>query len=194
MKKDELRRIYLDKKKRLTSDQITTLSYKIFLNFKRNFELKKGQKVHCFLSVPDKGEVDTSPFLDCFFENDIGVFVPKIVKGKLISVEINRETQFQKNSWGIREPESNLDSGTIKYDYIITPLLYADKKGNRVGYGKGFYDRFFSTLDGSEARIGVGFFSPSEPVTDVNEFDIPLNYLITPDDAVSFGNGLNFTK
>ena len=114
------------------------------------------------------------------------VFVPKIVKGKLISIEINKETPLLKNSWGIKEPAGNDDCDIKDFDLIITPLLYSDQLGNRVGYGKGFYDRFFSEINPDAAKIGVSFFPPNETIEDVSAYDVPLNYLVTPTEVLSF--------
>ena len=88
MKKNELREKYLKKRESLSQDEILALSGKIFNNFSENFMLKDLQKVHCFLSIPEKGEVNTQLFLNEFFKNRIRVFVPKIYKKRLISVEI----------------------------------------------------------------------------------------------------------
>ena len=186
MNKSEIRKVYLKKKELLTETEVQSLSEKIFENFLFQFDLKENQKVHCFLSIPEKGEVDTSSFLKYFFENKIRVFVPKIVKGKLIALEINKETPLIENSWGIKEPAGNEDCGLKDFDLIITPLLYADQFGNRVGYGKGFYDRFFSEINSNYIKVGVSFFPPFGNVDDVSEFDVPLNYLVTPTEVLSF--------
>ena len=147
MIKSEIRKKYLHKRENLSQGEVTNLSEKIFKNFTEKFALKENLKVHCFLSIPEKGEVDTQLFLNEFFKRDIRVFVPKIYRKKLISVEITAETPLLKNSWGIREPESNEDSGERDFDYVLTPLLYCDQQGNRVGYGKGYYDGFFETVN-----------------------------------------------
>lgn len=195
MRKSEIRKVYLEKKESLTETEVLTLSAKIFHNFISEFSLEANQKIHCFLSIPEKGEVDTSLFLNYFFEHKIRVFVPKIVKVKLIALEINNDTPLIQNAWGIKEPAGNEDCGVKDYDFVITPLLYADQFGNRVGYGKGFYDRFFSEINPKAKKIGVSFFPPQENVEDVSEFDIPLNYLITPTETLSFnGLGSNSTK
>ncbi|KEY18625.1 5-formyltetrahydrofolate cyclo-ligase [Kaistella antarctica] len=186
MNKSEIRKVYLKKKELLTEAEVQSLSEKIFENLLSQFDLKENQKVHCFLSIPEKGEVDTYSFLNYFFENKIRVFVPKIVKGKLIALEINKETPLIENSWGIKEPAGNEDCGLKDFDLIITPLLYADQFGNRVGYGKGFYDRFFSEINPNSIKVGVSFFPPFENVDDVSEFDVPLNYLVTPTEVLSF--------
>ncbi|WP_027376593.1 5-formyltetrahydrofolate cyclo-ligase [Kaistella palustris] len=194
MKKSELRKRYTAKKNSLSHDEVFAMSKIIFTNFLSFFPLKKNQKIHCFLSISGKNEVETGLFLQAFFDIGIRVFVPKIVNGKLVSVEIKRKTPLIKNSWGIPEPESNTDSGIQDFDYVITPLLYCDAKGNRVGYGKGFYDRFFSGLSDGVKRIGVGLFDPAEKVTDVSEHDIPLHYLVTPTAVLSFGGESKSTK
>ena len=189
MKKTEIRKRYLEKKESLCETEVHSLSENIFENFISTFDLKENQKIHCFLSIPEKGEVETKLFLNYFFENKIRVFVPKMVKGKLIALEINRETPLFENSWGIKEPAGEVDSGVKDFDMIITPLLYCDEFGNRVGYGKGFYDRFFSEINQNALKVGVSFFSPNEKVEDVSEFDVPLDYLVTPTAVLSFLTG-----
>lgn len=186
MKKAEIRRLYLEKKASLSDSEIYARSEQIFKNFISHFSLQENQKIHCFLSIPEKGEVDTSLFLDFLFENNIRVFVPKIVNGKMISQEIMKETPLVKSQWGIEEPIGDEDCGVKDYDFIITPLLYCDGKGNRVGYGKGFYDQFFETIHPDCLKIGVGLFEPSTQIDDVWEKDIPLNYLVTPIEVLSF--------
>ena len=195
MRKSEIRTVYLEKKESLTETEVLNLSEKIFHNFISEFSLEENQMIHCFLSIPEKGEVDTSLFLNYFFEHKIRVFVPKIVKGKLIALQINNDTPLIHNAWGIKEPAGNEDCSVKDYDFVITPLLYADQFGTRVGYGKGFYDRFFSEINPRAVKIGVSFFPPLEDVEDVSEFDIPLNYLVTPTEILSFnGLGSNSTK
>ena len=195
MKKSDLREKYLEKRESLSQDEILALSGKIFNNFSESFTLKDHQKVHCFLSIPEKGEVNTQLFLNEFFKRDIRVFVPKIYRKKLISVEITAETPLLKNSWGISEPESNEDSGESDFDYVLTPLLYCDQQGNRVGYGKGFYDGFFETVNVKTLKIGLSFFSPEQEINDLRENDVPLDYLITPAEVLSFlGTGSKSTK
>lgn len=195
MIKSEIRNKFLQKRENLSQKEVLDLSEKIFNNFLENFKLKEGQKVHCFLSIPEKGEVDTRFFLNEFFRKNIRLLVPKIYRNKLISVEITADTLLLKNSWGISEPESNVDSGEKDFDYVITPLLYCDAYGNRVGYGKGFYDGFFETVNPKTLKIGLNFFGPDEKIDDVWKNDIPLDYLITPTAVLSFlGTASKSTK
>ena len=189
MKKSEIRKIYLEKRKSLSKDEVLSLSKLIFKNFINHFKLIENQKVHIFLPIQKFNEINTFLFIDYFFKNKIRVFVPKMVGENLISIEINEKTQFIKNSWGISEPISNEDSCEKVFDFVITPLLYSDNQGNRVGYGKGFYDKFFSTLNSKTKKIGINYFDPDGMIDDVEAFDIPLDYLVTPTDVLSFFKG-----
>ncbi|MGZ5262691.1 MAG: 5-formyltetrahydrofolate cyclo-ligase [Kaistella sp.] len=195
MTKSEIRKKYLRQREALSQEMVLSLSQEIFKNFIEKFEVKKGQKIHCFLSIPEKGEVNTQLFLNEFFRNNIRVFVPKIFKNKLISVEITPDTPLLRNLWGIWEPDTNEDSGEKDFDFVITPMLYCDRKGNRVGYGKGYYDGFFESVNPRAVKIGLNFFGPDEVIDDVWENDIPLDYLITPVEVLSFfGTASKSTK
>lgn len=187
--KADLRQHYLEKRRNLSSDEVISLSKKICENFLRKFEVSEGDKVHIFLSIPKFQEVDTSFFIEYLKKNAAGIYVPKVAGDKLISVELTGETQMRKSKWGISEPVKSQDAAVKNYRYVITPLLYCDPSGNRVGYGKGYYDQFFSELQDGVIKIGVSFFEPVEFVQDTNEYDVKLDYLVLPDKILSF-NGL----
>ncbi len=186
MLKAELRKKYMQKRKALSSDEAFLLSEKIFKNFIHCFKPKETEKVHIFIPILERKEINTQIFIDAFLKQKIRVFVPKIVADKLINIEIFQDTIFETSNWGISEPVSDEDSGILDFHYVITPLLYCDRQGNRVGYGKGFYDGFFETLSKETKKIGVNYFNPDENIDDVWEKDIPLDYLVTPTDVLSF--------
>lgn len=186
MLKAELRKKYTQKRKTLSADEAFLLSERIFKHFIDYFKPITGQKVHIFIPIGKFMEIDTQLFINYFLSRNIRVFVPKIVSMKLISVEIFTDTEFETNAWGISEPVSDEDSGCLDFDYVITPLLYCDHKGNRVGYGKGFYDGFFEGISEKSKKTGVNYFNPDENIDDVWEYDIPLDYLVTPTDVLSF--------
>jgi 5-formyltetrahydrofolate cyclo-ligase len=189
MLKAELRKKYMQKRKALSTDEAFLLSENIFENFINYFKPVSGNKVHIFIPIEKFKEINTQIFITYFLSQNIKVFVPKIVDTKLISVEIFNNTKFEINNWNILEPDSNEDSGENDFNYVITPLLYCDKKGNRVGYGKGFYDDFFKNLSSGTKKIGVNYFNPDEIIDDVWENDVPLDYLATPTDVLSFFKG-----
>ncbi|WP_370897491.1 5-formyltetrahydrofolate cyclo-ligase [Chryseobacterium gossypii] len=189
MLKADLRKKYIQKRKTLSADEVLLLSEKIFQNFLHYFKPYRGQKVHIFIPIAERKEINTEIFIQYFLKQEIRVFVPKIVADKLINIEISGSTKFKTNHWGISEPVADEDSGESYFHYVITPLLYCDEKGNRVGYGKGFYDAFFTAISPESKKIGLNYFGPDESIDDVWENDIPLDYLVTPDDVLSFFTG-----
>ena len=186
MTKKELREKYLKERKKWSHSEVQLLSDKIFSNFQSRFPISPSQKNHIIMTISHLNEVETDSFIQYFWENNVQVFVPKMVGNQLIAVEYNSDTKMESNSWGISEPAGSEDAAVIDYDYILTPLLYCDKNGNRVGYGKGYYDRFFSEISVKCLKIGLSFFQPKEIIEDVSHWDTRLDYLITPDTILSF--------
>jgi len=183
--KNELRRLYKAKRMALSQDEVNFLSQKLLDNFILQFNPIENQSVNIFLAIEKFNEVNTQFFIDFFFEKKIKVYVPKIVNDKLISVQIFPDSKYEINKWGIREPLSNIATN-VQLDYVLTPLLYCDDRGNRVGYGKGFYDAFFLENQNIGKKIGLNFFEPEENIADLFENDIPLDVLLTPHDNFYF--------
>lgn len=67
-----------------------------------------------------------------------------------------------------------------KIEVVFIPLLAYDKNGNRIGYGKGFYDRFLDKCSTETIKIGLSFFDQEQHIIDVSENDVKLNYCVTP--------------
>lgn len=189
MLKAALRKKYMQKRQALSRDEAFLLSEKIFSNFLSYFKPSEGQKAHIFIPIDKFNEIQTQIFIQYFLTHSIRVYVPKIVADKLINIEIFKDTEFEMNRWGISEPVSDEDSGENYFHYVITPLLYCDGRGNRVGYGKGFYDGLFQSISQEVKKIGVNYFDPDECIDDVWENDIPLDYLVTPTEVLSFLKG-----
>ena len=89
-------------------------------------------------------------------------------------------TKFQKNEYNIYEPVNGIEVPNAKIEVVFVPLLAYDKLGNRVGYGKGFYDIFLSKCNEDVIKIGLSFFEPEEIIEDVSPTDIRLDYCVTP--------------
>jgi 5-formyltetrahydrofolate cyclo-ligase len=137
MLKKDLRKIYLEKRMTLSKDEVSFLSEKIFEKFILQFNVIENHKVSVFFPISKFNEINTLEFIKFLWSKKLNVFIPKIIDKDLISVIFTSETVLIQNSWGILEPLSNQNEETV-FDYVITPLLYCDSFGNRVGYGKGF--------------------------------------------------------
>ncbi|MDO4763463.1 MAG: 5-formyltetrahydrofolate cyclo-ligase [Flavobacteriaceae bacterium] len=184
--KSELRKIYSERRMALSEQDIDFFSQKITEKIITHFHWEKIQNVHLFLPIKKKKEVNTQYLLDDLWQKGKRVFAPKVVGDFLECHEINPKTEFSENHWGILEPMGKSLKDKISFDLVVTPLLYCDKLGNRIGYGKGFYDKFFTEINPDTMKAGVNFFPPKEEIADVFAGDIPLDYLFTPEECFSF--------
>jgi 5-formyltetrahydrofolate cyclo-ligase len=92
------------------------------------------------------------------------------------------DIKLTQNQWHILEPnfKLNYQLSIINYQLVIIPLLAYDYSGNRVGYGKGYYDRFLAQCSPNTIKVGLSFFEPVQLVEDVNQHDVRLDYCVTP--------------
>lgn len=144
---------------------------------------------HVFLAMPEKNEVDTSFLLSVLHGKDKNVVLPKVSgKNELKHYLLTDSTQLRMSNWGVPEPVDGIEVQEEKIDVVFVPLLAFDKKGNRVGYGKGFYDSFLRKCKKSVIKVGLSLFESEAEISDVNKNDIPLNYCVTPNEIYSFSN------
>ena len=95
-------------------------------------------------------------------------------------------TTLKKNALNIPEPIDGIEIDNSKMDVIFIPLLAFDKQGSRVGYGKGFYDKFLSNCRPGTIKVGLSFFEAEELISDISEYDIKLDYCVTPEEIIVF--------
>ena len=184
MKKSELRKAFLAKRQALGAKEREHFDKNIADNFFRAFDLKKVATFHCFLSIPKFHEVDTRRIIDRVWADhpQVRVVVPRVdFETKLLeAVVCGPSTPTPPNSWNIPEPVGGETVAADEIDLVIVPLLCADVRGHRVGYGEGYYDRFLARARPDCIKAGISYFEPVEAIRDVHEGDIPLDALITP--------------
>jgi 5-formyltetrahydrofolate cyclo-ligase len=147
---------------------------------------QKAQQILIFLSLPD--EIDTVPLLELAFAQNKAVFAPKICGDSLdfykISSFKNPGMALGPGAWGIREPDattaSKFAAGSGIPTLIVTPGLAFDRQGRRLGRGKGFYDRFFASLDRtSYFALGLCLESQILPEIPVDSRDKTMDAICT---------------
>ena len=106
--------------------------------------------------------------------------------GSMNAVETNSETVYTKNRYEIPEPSEDKIVPPQKIDVVFVPLLAFDVKGYRVGYGKGFYDKYLSLCNKNIVKIGFSYFPPVHFIEDTNEYDVPLTLCFTPFEVYEF--------
>ena len=115
----------------------------------------------------------------------------KIIIPKINGLDLNHylyesNMLIQKNNLGIPEPLNGLKVKINLIEVVFVPLIIVDKFGNRVGYGKGYYDRFLNKVDKKIIKVGLSFFDIIEKIDDITDNDIRLNYCITPNKIIQF--------
>lgn len=186
MNKEAVRKLYNAKRKELSPDAIQVKSRAIAENFITSAIWKESKVIHIFISIPDKGEVDTSFLIDFFFNQhpEIKLCTSIIAENgqDLIHTHITSKTTYLSNRWNIPEPIERTAVHEHDIDLVLLPLLAFDSNGNRVGYGKGFYDRFLKKCKPEVVKIGLSLFEPIEELIAADTWDVPLDYGITPQD------------
>lgn len=109
---------------------------------------------------------------------------------QLENVRYSAETKLAVNKWRILEPQNGELVAPQKLDAVLIPLLTFDKRGFRVGYGKGFYDKFLKTCRADCPKIGLSLFPPTEKIADAADFDVPLDWCVTPETVFRFNQNL----
>ena len=130
------------------------------------------KKVFCYLSY--SAEAPTDGLIERLLEQGYEVYCPR-VEGKEMQVVAYGE-DFTISSWGIREPVGEPFEGEI--DYAIVPFLAVDKQGNRLGYGGGYYDRYFER-NPNTLRIAYGFDFQIQKEVPTEETDKKMNCIVT---------------
>ena len=187
MTKKELRKKYKELRNDLSFDAIEDLSLQIANNALKlpiwNFE-----NYHIFLSIHEHKEVQTDYLLHILNGKDKNVIVSKsdFETRTMNHVLLTDNVTIKKNEWNIPEPQNGFSVADNQIDVVFVPLLAYDVFGNRVGYGKGFYDLFLSKCKPDVVKIGLSFFDPEELIEDVFLEDVRLDYCITPDTIVKF--------
>lgn len=191
MLKKDLRKIYHQKRLLLSEADARNMSNQIADHFFKTFDFSNFTSIHIFLPIRHKSEIDTWLIVKKLKESfpHIFIIVPKINVGnnELSSIVLKEDTVLTENSWGIPEPEGHVDQfNESLIDMVILPLLALDNRGNRVGYGKGFYDKFLERCRKNVIKTGLTFFDPVEQISDVGSHDIPLDFCITPTTVYDF--------
>ncbi len=189
MTKKELRFIFKEKRKVLSVHEIEKFNDLILINFQK-LKLPFINCVHTYVASLKLGEPDTATIVRYlqFINPLVKIVIPKIDihSGNINHYHFDEGVELIANAYGIDEPK---DGNLIKedeIDLVLIPLLAFDRKGFRVGFGKGYYDKFLARCKPNVIKTGLSFFDPVDEIKDISGFDIPLNFCITPTETFSF--------
>jgi len=190
MNKAAFRKIYLARQKSLTDEERREKCVRISERFFSDFDISDVRFLHLFLSIRTKGELDTSHFINELWDNHVNskTIVPRVdfENDQLKHLEFNSESRLAISDWGIPEPVGAEMIDEKKIDLVLVPMLCFDKRGFRVGHGKGYYDKFLIKCREDCLKIGLSMFDPVEEIEDVEAHDVKLDYCITPEKVWKF--------
>lgn len=155
-----------------------------------NIDLNGIECISMFLPMLERREPDTFMLIDWLKQNhpQIELAFPKSDFATCTMHHFLEDEQLEidTNDYGIPEPVKGTLIPNNNVDMVIVPLLALDKQGYRVGYGKGFYDRFMAQCKPSAQFIGLSFFEPVDVIDDIDQYDVPLHQCITVNHIYQF--------
>lgn len=183
--KQKLREYYLGLRKSLSAEEYRTKSdiIKTFLIGLK--QVQSARSIHCYASNASQREVDTWPIISWILSERKMLVMPVVSDepGVMIHRQVLNPKLLKENRWGIKEPEEGKRIDPMMPEVIIVPIVAADQTCNRLGYGKGYYDRFLARTDAY--KVGLAFREclaldglPVEPE------DVKLNIIVTEDGVI----------
>lgn len=187
MKKAELRKKYKALRNGLTSEAIDAKSLAL-ANQLLTLAIWDKSFYHIFLSISEHKEINTDYILNILAGKDKHTVISKsnFDTINLTNYLLTDSTTIKTNHWGIPEPVDGIQIENSKIDVVFVPLLCFDKKGHRVGYGKGFYDNFLNDCKPETIKIGLSLFDAEVSIDNVYKGDVPLNFCVTPEKIYQF--------
>ncbi|HVK96238.1 MAG TPA: 5-formyltetrahydrofolate cyclo-ligase [Flavisolibacter sp.] len=189
MLKKDARKEYMKKRDEISYSDRVKWDDLILIHF-QTLDIPFIDYVLSFYPIEEKNEVNSILLTDYLhFKNpSLQICYPKtdFSTNTMHAINCHADSIFEPNSAGIMEP---LDTDVVapeEIDLIIIPMLICDMQGNRVGYGKGFYDRYLKNIRRDCMKVGVSYFTPIDRIEDTADFDVPLDFCITPERAYVF--------
>ncbi|MEH6408040.1 MAG: 5-formyltetrahydrofolate cyclo-ligase [Leeuwenhoekiella sp.] len=186
MKKVELRKKYKALRNTLSTEDIDKMSLAI-ANQALKADIWNHSFYHIFLPVPALKEVNTEYILSILSGKDKNIVISKSDTNKinLTHYLLTDNTTLKVNKWGVPEPTGGIIIDPSQLDVVFIPLLVYDIKGNRIGYGKGFYDAFLKNCREDCLKVGLSFFRPEDEFN-AEIHDMRLTHCITVDEIHKF--------
>ncbi|RZN84713.1 MAG: 5-formyltetrahydrofolate cyclo-ligase [Winogradskyella sp.] len=186
MTKSEIRKKYKTLRNELSEDQIEDRSLTI-ANQLLQLDIWNHSFYHIFLPIEEQKEINTEYILNILAGKDKNIVISKsnFDDYSMSHFLLTDSTTLKKNEYNIPEPVNGIPILPQQIDVVFVPLLAFDTSGNRVGYGKGFYDRFLSNCKPETLKIGLSFFE-AEELIETSENDVRLDYCLSPNTIYQF--------
>lgn len=191
MLKSQLRKIYREKRSLLTEQERMKMDDLLLIQFQK---VQAGNAQVLLTYSPSEKHAEPNTYL---FSNYLSHMIPgldicyPVTDGESLTMramQVNDYTEFYLTEFGVEEPADGFEVDPKDIDLVFVPMLICDIRGFRVGFGKGFYDRFLAQCRPDVLKIGFSYFHPVEQIDDTHQFDIPLDACITPEKVIDFNS------
>lgn len=178
MNKTELRKESRDRKKQLTAEERKSAEIAVLEKLESCREFTEAKRILAYYSLPD--ELQTNLLLNKW-NKDKEIFLPR-VNGELLDIARFEPDSTAEGAFSIQEPTGNDLTTVDTIDLIIIPAVGYDRKGNRLGRGKGYYDRLLK--DATCQKIGIIYSCQLFDEVPAEPHDIPVDLIITETEII----------
>lgn len=180
LSKSQLRGVLLDYRRLMPDAEFLLRNERLCENLLTYLESKQGQIIHLFLPIARNNEPDLRLIFSALKRRNHKIVVSKTdFKNRVLHhYFLEDDTVLEINQYGIPEPVNAKAADFSKVQIVLVPLSTADKLGNRIGYGGGFYDKL---LEGSSAvKIGLSLAPLMDEIQQKDSWDEKLDRVLTP--------------
>lgn len=188
MTKEQIRKEYKLKRRKLSASEKDKLEDLMLIQFQK-LKLPAVAGFMSYLPIEVQNEYDPWLIEEYYmlmnYEAALVYPIVNTTEETMKAVIVFDENEYEENMYGVLEPIGGIKIQPEHIGIMFVPLLAFDIKGNRVGYGKGYYDKYLAQCSPKLIKIGFSFFDPIE-IDDVNKTDVKLNFCITPNKTYKF--------
>ena len=177
--KTALRKHLLEKRDAISAELRDILSKNIHQNLKHISSFINSQNIACYF--PIGSEVDTYAIMLDILKQNKCLLLPKVVNDNLVFYNIPNLEKLEKGNFGIMEPKDSCKKAD-RIDCVLIPTVGVSKLGIRLGYGKGYYDKFLSSTDA--IKISLTYSKQIVKTIPSDSHDIKMNWVVTEDEYI----------
>lgn len=182
----EIRQEVLSTRKRMDADELERLGSLITDHVLNAEWYRDARCIHCFYGAAGKGEVSTLRIIEQAMATGKTLVMPRVSDraGGMEHIRVEHKDHFRAGPWGIMEPSGELTVPVTEIELVLVPGLAADPAGNRIGYGKGYYDRFLDSAGHALKAMLI----PERFIVDripAENHDVPMDCLVTENRILS---------
>ena len=186
--KENIRRSLLKRRRSLPKEELKRVSFEINTHLINEIQNRDLKKILVYQSIDNEPSIEKT--IKLAWRKDLEIYIPKVVsKEQIVINRLRKNSSYSKNKFGIKESNDPDTIELAEIDLAVLPLVGIDINGFRLGYGGGYYDRFFnqgSELSRKPFIIGVGYAFQVLEVSFAEDHDLKCDSVITEKGVLKF--------